>query len=82
MTLDRHRVLSANFVNAVEQADRERTASIRQLLFWIRRSLARMKPPARVESDRVTSLVSQRWCDSTERVVNDELTVRHHGFRR
>jgi hypothetical protein len=39
MTFERHRVLSANFIKAVEWADAERTACIRRFFFlrWSRR---------------------------------------------
>jgi hypothetical protein len=34
MTFERHRVLSANFIKAVEWADTERTACIRRFFFF------------------------------------------------
>jgi hypothetical protein len=39
MTLERHRVLSANFIEAVERAEMDRAACMRRLfLFWTRRT--------------------------------------------
>lgn len=80
MTFERHRVLSAKFVDAVEQADAERASCIRRLLlfWWPWRSTQRERPSIwrrpQTEPGLDTAVEGQRWCDSTERQLVNELT--------
>ena len=91
MTFERHRVLSATCVDAVERADAERTWYMRRFLFWWwppwgkgREQLGQGLESSKIlgrrpetELGSESAVEGQRWCDSTERHFVRELTGEH-----
>ena len=63
----------------VRSAHRARGVLLRQLLSSL---VTMLKRPDRSESDVATRYKGHKWCDSSERRLNDELAIRHHGQSR
>jgi hypothetical protein len=63
----------------VRSAHRARGVLLRQ---WVSSLTAILKRAGRSEGDVAARYGGHKWCDSSERRLNDELAVLHHGQSR
>ena len=63
----------------VRSAHRARGALLRQ---WVLSLVAILKRPDRTEGEVVARYKGQKWCDSSERRMTDEISIMRHGQSR
>lgn len=63
----------------VRSAHRARGALLRQ---WVSSLIAMLKQADRSDGDVAARYGGRKWCDSSERRLNEELTILHHGQSR